>query len=453
MTERVGGNASGVRFEQLSDWLRWQDGVHPSLIDLGLERVAAVLQNLQWRRPSCPIVTVGGTNGKGSSVALLDSLLSCGGYRVGCFTTPELRVYNERITLAGQPISDSALLAAFERIDAAREQITLTAFEFSTLAALLAFEAAQLDAIVLEIGMGGARDAVNVVDADVALLVSVALDHCQWLGADVETIGREKAGIFRAGRPAVLGSRHMPASVFEHAASLQTRLLQLGRDFSGRRTSTGWDWQGMHSSHDALPAPGLSGAIQFDNAAACLAVLESLHDELPLTRADIVRGLQQVRLPGRFQRWTAGCEWIVDVAHNPAAAETLAAQLDEAGATGRTFAIAGILGDKDIAGIARMLGRRIDGWIVAGLSSQRAVPPESIAKELAAGGATVLTTTPTVAAACETAQRMAGRADRIVGFGSFLTVAAILDWAEGCEPRHSDGAAPAGDAPNCRMTR
>jgi dihydrofolate synthase/folylpolyglutamate synthase len=425
-----------VRFEHLSEWLQWQEGVHPELIDLGLERVAAVLQQLDWRRPSCPIVTVGGTNGKGSSVALLESLLSCGGYRVGCFTTPHLRLYNERIRIAGQPISDAALLAAFERIDAARGRITLTAFEFCTLAALLALGSAQLDAIVLEIGMGGGRDAVNIVDPDVALLVSVALDHCQWLGADVEAIGREKAGIFRAGRPAVFGARRMPASVAAHAASLPTSLLQLGRDFDHRRDESSWNWLSPGSRHCALPPPALAGAIQFDNAAAVLAVLECLRDQLPLSHEAIVQGLTQVRLAGRFQRFAAGCEWIIDVAHNPAAAQALAAQLDEAGGRGRTLAVAGMLGDKDVAGIARALGRRIDGWIVAGLAGDRTVPPEQVACELKRGGANILATAPTVPAACAIAQDLATPSDRVVCFGSFRTVAAAWDWLEAQDAVH-----------------
>jgi len=417
-----------MRFTQLSDWLRWQEGLHPNAIELGLERVAATLRRLGWQRPQCPVVTVAGTNGKGSSVALLDSILSSGGYRVGCFTSPHLRSYNERITLAGQPVSDAALIAAFERIDAARAPDTLTFFEFNTLAALLTFEAASLDAIILEVGLGGRLDAVNVVDADVALISSIALDHCQWLGADIESIGREKAGIFRAARPAVFGARHMPSSVGQLAEQLGTPLLQLGVDFDYHHGVHDWEWHSSQTRYAALPRPALAGEVQFENAAAVLAVLDCLQSRLPLVRAAIEMGLLGVRLVGRFQRIGAEPEWIVDVAHNPAAAHTLAAQLGERSCQGRTLAVSSVLGDKDIEGIAGALAGCIDGWIVAGLGGDRALPAERVAQRLQSGGATVLATAPTVAEACEVAQRMATKSDRIVAFGSFLTVAAVLAW-------------------------
>jgi dihydrofolate synthase/folylpolyglutamate synthase len=419
-----------MRFTQVSEWLRWQEGLHAHAIELGLERVSATLRRLHWQRPSCPVVTVAGTNGKGSCVALLESMLSSGGYRVGCFTSPHLRSYNERIKLAGQLVSDATLLEVFERIDAARVPDTLTFFEFNTLAALLAFETAALDAIILEVGLGGRLDAVNVVDADVALVTSIALDHCQWLGTDVESIGREKAGIFRAARPAVFGSRHMPSSVRQVAARLGTPLLQLGVDFDFRQGADDWEWHSAHGRHSSLPRPGLAGNVQFENASAALAVVECLQPRLPLPHAAMVRGLREVRLAGRFEHIGTEPEWIVDVAHNPAAAQTLAAQLREHGGRGRTFAVSSMLGDKDIEGIAAALAGSIDGWIVAGLEGERGLPAEHVAQRLQAGGANLLATVPTIAAACEVAQRQATSSDRIVAFGSFLTVAAVLDWFE-----------------------
>jgi dihydrofolate synthase / folylpolyglutamate synthase len=417
-----------MRFTDLSQWLGWQEQLHPNSIDLGLQRVSSTLQSLGWQRPRCPVITVGGTNGKGSSVALLESILLQAGYRVGSFTSPHLRTYNERITLDRRPVSDAALMTAFERIDAARGAHTLTFFEFNTLAALLCFESPPLDAIILEVGMGGRLDAVNVVDADVALVSSIALDHCQWLGADVESIGREKAGIFRTGRPAVFGARDMPRSIAEVAEQLGAPLLQLGVSFDYRCSGREWQWLSGATQYAGLPSPALVGEVQFANAAAVLAVLDCLRARLPVSRAAIDAGLQGVQLTGRFQRLAQAPDWIVDVAHNPASAYTLAQQLGQQFTAGRTWAVAGMLGDKDVEGIARALHGRIDGWIVGGLQGERAIAAQDLARRLAAGGAHILDVANSIAAACEMAHQRAAPADRIIGFGSFLTVAAVLDW-------------------------
>src|SRR4029453_17949499 len=221
--------------KSLPDWLSWQEKLHPSTIDLGLARMQRTLQRLQWRAPKCPVITVAGTNGKGSTVALTSRILAEAGYRVGTFTSPHLLRYNERIVIDGREVSDASLVAAFERIDAARSDDTLTFFEFNTLAALLVFDTAGVDAMVLEVGLGGRLDSVNAVDADVAIVTSISLDHMDWLGPDVESIGREKAGIFRAGRPAIFGSRTMPESIAEVARELGTPLYRLGHDFEWSR--------------------------------------------------------------------------------------------------------------------------------------------------------------------------------------------------------------------------
>lgn len=421
-----------MQFTRLSDWLSWQETLHPNAIELGLDRPRRTLDNLQWRRPACPVIIVGGTNGKGSSVALLERILTEAGYRVGTFTSPHLAEYNERITLAGRQVSDASLIAAFERIDAARGADTLTFFEFNTLAALLVFETAGLDAIVLEVGMGGRLDAVNVVDADAALVTSVALDHCEWLGNTVDAIGREKAGIFRPSRPAVLGSRHMPDSVLASAAALGSRVLWLGREFDYVRQGERWSWRGRQQHWDDLPAPSLIGDIQYDNAAAVLAVLESLSDALRVDRGAIERGLTSARLIGRFQVVPdRGIEWILDVAHNPAAARTLAAQLDGRATRGRTLAVCGMLGDKDIEGVSAELAGRFDVWVVGGLGGARAIAPERIAERLRSGGATVSDIAPDIVEACVRARRSAAPGDRIVVFGSFLAVAPALEWLLG----------------------
>lgn len=418
----------------LADWLRWQETLHPSAIDLGLDRMRRTLQRLQWRQPSCPVVTVAGTNGKGSTVALTSQILRAAGYRVGTFTSPHLIRYNERIVIDGREVSDASLVAAFERIDAARGNDTPTFFEFNTLAALLVFDTAGVDAIVLEVGLGGRLDSVNAVDADVAIVTSIALDHCDWLGPDVESIGREKAGIFRAGKPGIFGSRDMPASIEAVARELGTPLYRLGQEFDWRRDGDRWSWRGRNTSYDNLPRPALHGELQFDNASAVLCALECLSSRLPVPREAIETGLQNVTLAGRFQvvRRTepAAAEWILDVAHNPAAAQALAGQLASCPASGRTIAVCGILGDKDIEGIASALRDSFDAWIIVGLAGARSVPVDGLALRLANTGARVEKTAATVAEGCEVAQTMARAGDRIVVFGSFLTVGPALEWLQ-----------------------
>jgi dihydrofolate synthase / folylpolyglutamate synthase len=422
-----------MRFSRLADWLAWQETLHPQAIDMGLTRLSGTLERLNWRAPKCPVITVGGTNGKGSSVALLSRILTCAGYRVGTFTSPHLLRYNERITLEGKQVSDASLLAAFERIDAARGDQTLTFFEFNALAALLVFETAQLDAIVLEVGMGGRLDAVNVVDADVALVTSIALDHCDWLGSDLETIGMEKAGIFRSGRPAVFGARAMPESIARRAAELNAPLMRLGVDFDFTRATDTWSWRSAQDglSLERLPPPALFGPAQFDNAAAVLQVLRCLQARLPVDRHAIETGLRTVRLMGRFQVIAEqGVEWVLDVAHNPAAAKTLATQLRVEQPRGRTIAVCGILSDKDIAGIAAELRSSFSEWIVAGLDGPRALSPAVLSERLRASGITVDAAGRNVEEACAVARRRAQDGDRIVIFGSFLTVAPALQWLQ-----------------------
>jgi len=433
--------------KSLSEWLRWQEKLHPSAIDLGLDRMRRTLARLGWQQPKCPVITVGGTNGKGSTVALTSRILAEAGYRVGTFTSPHLLRYNERIVLDGREISDESLVAAFERIDAARGEDTLTFFEFNTLAALLIFDTAGVDAIVLEVGLGGRLDSVNAVDADVAIVTSIALDHTDWLGPDVESIGREKAGIFRAGHPAIFGSRDMPASIAEVAHQLGTPLYRLGHEFDWTRGSatgpgeTGflhaqsaselWSWRGRNSSYDDLPRPALVGELQFDNASAVLCSLECLSTRLPVTRDAIERGLKTVTLPGRFQlSQRDGVEWILDVAHNPAAAQALAGQLAARSATGRTLAVCGILGDKDIEGVAAALRGSFDAWIIVSLDSPRAVPLNDLSQRLGKAGANVVASAGSVASGCELAEAMARAGDRIVAFGSFLTVGPAIEWLQ-----------------------
>src|SRR5688572_29500684 len=426
----VGTSERSPRFRRLADWLAWQETLHPNAIDLGLDRLQRTLDRLGWQRPACPVITVAGTNGKGSCVALTARILREAGYRVGTFTSPHLLRYNERIAIDGVEVADEALIAAFERIDAARGDDTLTFFEFNAAAALLVFADARPDAVVLEVGMGGRLDAVNVVDADVALVTSIDLDHCDWLGHDRETIGREKAGIFRAGRPAIFGARDMPASIRESAQQVGADLQQLGRDFDWVRSGDRWTWRGRAGEQRDLPAPALRGEIQYNNAAAVLAALQALESRLSVPRSAIERGLQTVTLPGRFQvlqqSSPRSIEWILDVAHNPAAAHTLAAQLAARKDGGRTIAVCGVLSDKDVEGIVGELRSSFDAWVIVGLQGARALPAEVLAARVRKVGANVEAVAADVVAGCLAAEAMAQAGDRIVVFGSFLTVGPAL---------------------------
>lgn len=417
-------------FARLEDWLDWQQRLHPTTIDLGLERVARVLVRTGWRRPRIPVITVGGTNGKGSTVALIATILHAHGKRVGAFTSPHLVDYRERIRIDGSMVEAASLVAAFERIAAALDDDSLTYFEFNALAALLVFEQAPLDAIVLEVGLGGRLDAVNVVDADVAVVVSVALDHMDWLGPDEETIGREKAGIFRAGKPAIYGARDPPASLVDAAALVGAHLHVRGQAYDGRpavESADAWDYVvDGRVHHGALPVPALAGSIQVANAATALYAITATA-RWRLERSCIESGLRSVRLPGRLQRVqdARGLEWVFDVAHNPAAAATLARHLEQHPVAGRTLAVCGMLGDKDVPGVVAALAEIVDAWFGATPEGPRALEAAELAARAATAGVK-LRPVGAVATALEVAAAEARAGDRIVVFGSFHTVGPAL---------------------------
>jgi dihydrofolate synthase/folylpolyglutamate synthase len=420
--------SNGARPARLSDWLDWQQTLHPLAIDLGLDRVARVLGRTGWQRGITPVLTVGGTNGKGSCVAILDAILRAAGYRVGTFTSPHLVDYRERIRLDGRMVSEASLVVAFERVDAARGDDSLTFFEFNTLAALLVFETFAPDAIVLEVGMGGRLDAVNVVDADVAILASIGLDHMEWLGSDVEAIGREKAGIFRGGRPAVCGMAAPPASVLQSARDVGATLQVRGRDFDAIADGAGrWEFVCGASGQRDLPDPALAGVAQFGNAGTVLAALAAIGDRLPVGRVAIERGLRSVSLPGRFQRIPdpRGFEWVLDVAHNPDAAAVLAANLASHPVPGRTIAICGMLGDKDVTGVLERLRNSADVWLAAVTDGPRGMTDAQLAGQGRALGIDLQLCGP-VHEAIRRAARLAGPGDRVVVFGSFHTVGPAL---------------------------
>jgi dihydrofolate synthase / folylpolyglutamate synthase len=418
----------------LEQWLAYQSQVHPQAIDLGLDRLRQVQERLGWRQPNLPVITVAGTNGKGSVSGYCASIMKAAGYRVGTFTSPHLRDYRERIRIHDALVGAEELVSAFERIEAARGGQSLTFFEFNTLAALLVFEAARLDAWVLEIGMGGRLDAVNVVDPDVAVVVSIGFDHQEYLGATLEAIAREKAGIFRQGRPAVLGSREMPAVVEELARSVGAPLKRLGIEYSCIHEGSAWRYRGTRWNLARLPPPALLGDAQFANAATAIAALEEIAERLPVPAAAVAQGLKDVRLAARFQVIVplrpATPTWILDVAHNPAAAQVLARNLRDTRSGGRTLAVCGILADKDASGVAAELRDCIDAWWCASTVGERGRSGAALAQIVASQVTAAIEVVDSPEAGCAAALAAAGPTDRIVVFGSFHTVGPALDWLE-----------------------
>ena len=418
----------------LDEWLAYQTQLHPQAIDMSLERLRKVLEQLDWQPPTVPVITIGGTNGKGSVVAFCSSILAAAGYRVGAFTSPHLRDYRERIRVHDRQVGADELIAAFERIEAARGSIGLTFFEFNALAALLVFEAAALDVWVLEVGMGGRLDAVNVVDADVAVVVSIGLDHQEYLGDTLDAIAAEKAGIFRHGRTAVLGGR-APSMVLEDAArAIGAPLKRPSIEYNFILEGEGWRYRGSRWELPLLPAPALQGQIQFSNAACALAALEELDGRISINAQAVERGLRDVRLTGRFQVINpagGGSAWILDVAHNPDAAHVLVRNLYATPPTGRTLAVCGILGDKDAAAITAALRDCVDAWWCASLEGARGRTGQALAEVVSKIATVPVAHADSVSAACAAASAAAGPADRVLVFGSFHTVGLALDYLDG----------------------
>jgi dihydrofolate synthase/folylpolyglutamate synthase len=419
-----------TKADDLAGWLAFAEALHAQTIDMGLERVSAVRDALRLV-PDFPIVTVAGTNGKGSTCALLAATLQAAGHRVGLYTSPHLVRYNERIRVDGQPVGDAALAAAYARVDAARGDTPLTPFEFGTLAAMCVFVEAGLDAAILEVGLGGRLDAVNAFDADCVIITSIGIDHVEYLGDTLEAIGREKAGVLRAGRPAICAQAEAPASIDREAARIGARLLRKGRDYAVRRDGSTWTLSRRGKPDvEGLPLPSLAGDFQLDNAAAALMALDMLAAKLPLDPVHRHRGLTQARLAARFQRLRlseTGPEVVLDIAHNPHAAQRLAANLDQHRVEGRTLAVFAMLRDKDIAGTARALEGRIDAWYVAGIAERRGSKPGEMAAAMDAAQvrAPVHVRTTPVEAFSE-ALLAASPNDRILVFGSFSTVGAVM---------------------------
>jgi dihydrofolate synthase/folylpolyglutamate synthase len=411
----------------LAEWLAYLETLHPKTIALGLERVESVASRLNVV-PVCPVITVAGTNGKGSTCALLEQMLLADGYRVAMYTSPHLLRYNERVRIDGVEASDAALRDAFAAVEAVRAGTPLTYFEFGTLGALWLFARQRLDALILEVGLGGRLDAVNVVDPDVAVVTTVAIDHVDYLGATREDIGHEKAGIFRPAKPAICADPNPPSSLIAHAAAIGATLVRIGRDYGYTAQSAQWDYWGPGGARHGLPYPALRGNYQLANASTALCAADALRDRIPLSMGAVRAALVGIEWPGRFQVLPGRPVTVLDVAHNPQAAHAFADNLGGMGFHPRTIAVFGIMSDKDIDAVIAPLIPRVDRWEVATLPPPRGSSAEALRQRLQDAGVAPGAVREHVdpAAAYRAAREEAAEADRIIVFGSFLTVAAVL---------------------------
>lgn len=418
--------------ETLSDWLVHIERQHPAAIAMGLDRVREVAARLGLGRPAMRVITVAGTNGKGSTVAFLEAIARAAGLRVGAYTSPHLFAYNERVRIDGRDAPDGALADAFAAVEQARSDTPLTYFEFGTLGALWLFERAGLDLVLLEVGLGGRLDATNLVDADVAVLTTVDLDHQAWLGDDRERIGAEKVGIARAWKPLVLGEDDPPASVLRHAYALGASAIRAGSDFFFEPLDGGrWRWRELNYALE-LPLPALAAPVQLRNAATAIAAVRALDLEIPENA--IARGIAAARMPGRLQRVArAGVEVFVDIGHNPQAARALAGWLEASPGSGRTFAVYAPLADKDAAGVAAALAGRVQGWWIAGTpdAGARGIPVDTLAERLRDAGIALAGQCRDATAALAAALASARPGDRVLVFGSFHAAECALRALQG----------------------
>ncbi|MFT3741619.1 MAG: bifunctional tetrahydrofolate synthase/dihydrofolate synthase [Gammaproteobacteria bacterium] len=411
-----------AQFKTLPQGLAYIETLHPQTMALGLERVSQVADRLQLRHFNCPVVTIGGTNGKGSCAAFLTAILQAQGYRVGTYTSPHLIQFQERIALQSQPVSEASLLEAFQVVEHARDNIPLTYFEFTTLAALQIFRQQPLDALILEVGLGGRLDAVNIVEPDLSIVTSIALDHMAWLGDTREAIAYEKAGIFRPDKPAICGDPDPPATLLQYAQQIQAQLFVANRDFTWHKNATSWNWQTHTEQWDNLPLPQL----HIMNAATALMALTCLKPRLNIEYAALQQGLREAYLPGRFQCFTQPRSIILDVAHNPAATILLAERLQSTPITGKTLAVVGMLADKDIAGTLKPLLSVVDAWFLSTLPESRGAKAIALATQLSSLGVNHYDQYESVLTAFDQAVANCGPTDRIIVFGSFHTVGPIL---------------------------
>ena len=417
-----------MHFDSLKDWLDWQESLHPLAIDMGLERTAQVYHALN---PDCikpPTITVAGTNGKGSCIAYLEAIYRAQGYRVGAYSSPHILKYNERIKIDGKPVSDELICEAFARIESVRGNTSLSYFEFGTLAALDIFWRSGLDVQLLEVGLGGRLDAVNIVDPDVSLISSIGIDHVDWLGATREAIGQEKAGIFRAKTPAIVGDCNPPESLLQSAVDKDAQLYCIGKDFGYKKNTTDWDWFAGDLHIDHLPEPGLKGEHQYRNASAVILAVEVLAKSLPVSDMSIRTGLKNTLLPGRFQLINDKIPVLLDVGHNPEAVKTLVDYLNMTFPGKKIHAVFSMMKDKDIAGVLEIMNPVVYDWFFAPLTNPRAAT-EPLMREIFSQSsvARVSFGFTGFAEAFNAAKNQAQEDDLLLVFGSFFLVSDCLN--------------------------
>lgn len=419
-----------ARFELLSDWLDWQEGFHPRSIDLGLERAANVFKALNPEGIKPPTIVVAGTNGKGSCIAFLEAIYRAQGYRVGAYTSPHIIKYNERIRIDGQPVADDVICQAFERIDAVRDDVSLSYFEFGTLAALDIFWRSDLDIQLLEVGLGGRLDAVNIVNSDVSIITSICIDHVDWLGGTRDSIAYEKAGIFRTGVPAVIGDQEPPASLLQCAIEKNTPLLRINHEFYSQNSENTWEWScsGRHArKYLSLPTPALKGEHQYRNAASVLMAVTELDASVPVSEQAIHTGLQAIQLKGRFQLVDAEIPVLLDVAHNPQAVRALLGYLQANFSDKKIHAVFSMMKDKDINLVIEIISPVINHWFFSPLSNSRAASEEFMQecfKQCQLDNVTF--GCKNFSEAYMAAEQSAEKGDLILVFGSFLMVSEYL---------------------------
>ena len=410
----------------LNDWIGYIESIHPSTIDLTLERIKIVIERLNLDI-SFPILTIGGTNGKGSTCSILESIYKEAGYKVACYTSPHFLHFNERIKIQAVAVSDELICEAFSRIESAREGVTLTYFEYGTIAAMIIFSEAHVDVAILEVGLGGRLDAVNVFDADCAIVTTVDLDHMDYLGHTREAIGFEKAGIYRTEKTAIFGDFDPPQSLIKHAEVIHADLKIIGKDFGYEVHHDSFDFLIDSSFVMNLPLPKLQGDFQLANATNALMALKAMEDKLPLTEISIQKGITLTLLPGRFQEVKTMPSLIFDVAHNPQAARSLSHNLKTHVVLGKTIAVFSILKDKDIFGVIQVLNLDIDAWFIAEIQNERAASIENISNAIQKINPSAhIEAFKNIQEAYQFASKEVTRNDRIIVFGSFFTVADIM---------------------------
>lgn len=417
-----------MHFDTLKGWLDWQESLHPKSIDLGLDRVTEVYSRLNPSGIEPITITVAGTNGKGSSIAFLEAIYRAQGLRVGSYTSPHILKYNERIKIDGTPVSDALLCSAFERIEAVRNNVSLSYFEFSTLAALDIFSRANLNIQLLEVGLGGRLDAVNIIDSDAAIITSIGIDHTAWLGNTRDAIAVEKAGVFRNNTPAIIGDPTPPQSLLDCAINIDAKLLRIGHEFSYSKVDNSWSWQSGNSTLNNLPLPKLKGTHQYRNAAAVITAVQALQNRIPVSKLAIQQGLGSANLLGRFQLINTSPAVLLDVSHNPQAAQTLVEYLQSEFKNTPVHAVFTMMGDKDLPGVINLVQPCIKHWYISPLDNPRTSTDTDLKKAFASCHNTQVSYGFTDFRAAFNAAKTQAQADNglILVFGAFFLVSECL---------------------------